>query len=162
MSSLQLSRAQEKLRILQEQLETKHRNIGELEADIGALKAQLPSEATKPSSREHTLTTSIQRYRQRFGDGKQENRISRKPRQVKVYYNGKSITVDAHVGARALPESTTVETPSSQMVSAACDKSARLVKEYREIIIVPGGQKKQASSMAHPFIHCHLLCSHCF
>jgi hypothetical protein len=104
---------------------------------------QLPSEATKVSSRENTLTTSIQRYRSRFGDGKQENRISRKPRQVKVYYNGKSITVDARLGERALPEKTTIRTPSSQMVSAACDKSARLVKEHREIIVVPAGQKKQ-------------------
>jgi hypothetical protein len=41
MSSLQLSRAQEKLRGLQEQLETKHSTIAGLEADIGALKAQV-------------------------------------------------------------------------------------------------------------------------
>jgi hypothetical protein len=133
----ELAQEKAKLIMVRDLLAKKNARIDQLEADVDELRSSIPPDKLN-QNQQHTLADSIQRYRNRFDDTK-ESRITRKPRKVKVYYNGKSMMLDAYMGSQDLPAQ--LRSPVRANTRAAC--KGQLMREIREVIIVQANNPQQ-------------------
>jgi hypothetical protein len=133
----ELAQNKAKLIMVRDLLAKKNAKIDQLEEEIDELRSSIPPDKLN-QNQQHTLADSIQRYRNRF-NGTNESRITRKPRKVKVYYNGKSMMLDAYMGSQDLPAQ--LRSPVRANTRAAC--KGQLVREIREVLIVQANNPQQ-------------------